>query len=67
MGSNVFDASSNLMSPLPIPKIIIDPLGSGVEGHNWVATLLEVPDNGHEIRFKTRFSQFFSEKIKPLG
>ena len=43
------DASSNLMPPLTNPEVPIDPLGSGVEGHNRVAAPLEVPDNGHEI------------------
>ena len=39
------DASSNLMPVLPSPELPIDPLGSGVEGHNQVDTLVKVPDN----------------------
>ena len=39
------DASRNLMFVLPSPEVPIDPLVSGSRFHNWVDTLVEVPDN----------------------
>ena len=44
-GIQCSDASRNLTPPLPSPDVPIDPLGSGVDGHNQVATLFKVPDN----------------------
>ena len=44
-GIQGYDTASNRMPPLPSPEIPIDSLVSGVMGHNWVTTLLEVPYN----------------------
>ena len=35
----------NLIPPLPILEVPINTLGYGFKGRNWVATLLEVPDD----------------------